>query len=325
MNRHHPKRNRGFTLIELLVVIAIIAILIGLLLPAVQRVREAAARLQCQNHLKQLGLGLHNYHDSRDHLPPGRGVPVPMIFSTHAYLLPYIEQDNLGNQIYINQPPTDFTIGATSYDGSANRPIAETIVKIYLCPSDISSGRVPGLSTAGTSYAANAGSGLVDFGSLRRADGLFFLGSGTRLIAISDGLSNTLAFSERTLGDGSTAVPMDAITMGRRMRELPGVSDTPASACTGAAGTWNGERGGKWILGNYGNTLTNSAMIVNGLEADCMNMAQQKGRFSARSRHPGGINAVFADGSVRLIRDGITLTNWQAMATRATGEVVTIE
>src|SRR5262245_10843060 len=127
------EQRKGFTLIELLVVISVISILIGLLLPAVQKVREAAARIQCQNNLHQIGLALHNYHDAKQAFPPGYVATVPYTdgatdttpgWGWAAYLLPYIEQDNLFRQLNFNQPVQ-------------NSPAIQTMVKPYLCPSDL--------------------------------------------------------------------------------------------------------------------------------------------------------------------------------------------
>ena len=310
---------RGFTLIELLVVIAVVAILIGLLLPAVQKVRSAAARLTCQNHLKQLGLALHSHHDAFSHFPAGRGTPLPTVFSAHAQLLPFVEQENVGKWIDPTAAPTAFTVGPTSYSGTANLAAATTVVKILLCPADPNVGRVPGLPFGGTNYAGNAGSGSVANGTLTNADGIFFLGSAIRLTDIADGTSNTAAFGERPLGDGQNSAPGEPRTTGLRIRELAGATDTTATACAGGT-PWNGERGAKWILGNYGNTLYNHALPPNAAEADCMNMTQQKGRFAARSFHAGGVNLASCDGSVRFVTDGVEPAAWRAAATRAGGD-----
>jgi prepilin-type N-terminal cleavage/methylation domain-containing protein/prepilin-type processing-associated H-X9-DG protein len=314
-------RRRAFTLIELLVVIAIISVLIGLLLPAVQMVRAAAARLSCQNNLKQLGLALHNHHGDRGHLPPGRGAPLPVIFSPHAHLLPYLEQDNVGRMIDFGAAPVTFSVPGQTYDGSRNLPAARQSLRVLVCPADASGGRVPGSEYGGTSYAGNAGSGQPDAGSLTTSDGVFYLGSRVRLTDVSDGTSNTAAMSERPLGDGVSAPPTTPAEAARRIREL-GVAVAPTPAACATPGEWNGGRGEKWPLGNYGNTLYNHALPPNAAEPDCMNMTQQKGRPGARSNHGGGVNVLLCDGAVRFVPDAIDPAAWRALATRAGGEAI---
>ena len=306
----------GFTLIELLVVIAVVAVLAGLLLPAVQKVRAAAARAGCQNNLKQVGLALHNYHAAANRLPAGRGALTPAIFSPHAYLLPHLEQDALLGLIDYAAPPATFTVPpATVHDGSRNFPAAATVVRTYVCPADPTGGRVAGSAYAGTSYAGNAGSG-ANAGSLSNADGVFYLGSAVRLGDIADGTSNTAAFSERPAGEGGPG-PGDPR---RAVLELPGGGDPTPAACRPPNGTWNTARGEKWVVGNYGNTLYNHAAAPNPVGFDCINATQQKGAVAARADHPGGVNVVFCDGGVRFTRDAISLPAWQASATRAAGD-----
>jgi prepilin-type N-terminal cleavage/methylation domain-containing protein len=304
----------AFTLIELLVVVAIVAVLVGLLLPAVQKVREAAARARCQNNLKQLALAAHNHHATLGRLPPGRGAPAPAIFSAHAFLLPFVEQDNLRNLIDFASPPVSYTAPGVAYDGTRNYPAASTPVPIFVCPSDPEAGRVPGSNFAGTNYPANTGSAAND-GALATADGAFGLGAGVRLTDVADGTSTTAMFAERPLGGG----PDDPR---RAFAELPGSTAPTAAACASAPGPWNGERGAKWIVGNYGNTLYNHADGPNPAVRDCTNMTQQKGRMAARSNHPGGVAVAFCDGGVRFVRDGVNSGAWSAMGTRAGGEVV---
>src|SRR4051794_26422895 len=192
---------RAFTLIEVLVIIAIIAILIGLMLPAVQKVRAAADRVKCANNLKQIGLALHNYQLTVGSFPAGRGTPQPGIFSAHAYLLPYLEQDNLGATIDYASAPASYAAPPLTYDGSRNYPAATTLVRTFLCPADPTGGRVPGSPYGATNFAANAGTG-TNGGSLAGADGVFFLGSAVSVADITDGSSATAAFTERTLGGG---------------------------------------------------------------------------------------------------------------------------
>jgi prepilin-type N-terminal cleavage/methylation domain-containing protein/prepilin-type processing-associated H-X9-DG protein len=309
-------RRRAFTLVELLVVIAVVATLVGLLLPAVQQIRAAAARAACQNNLKQIGLALHNHHAALGRLPPGRGTPTPAIFSAHAHLLAYLEQDAVLARLDLGAPPADFFVPpATNYDGSKNRPAASAVVRAYLCPADAADGRVPGVGYGATSYAACTGSG-ANGGSLTGADGVFFIGSAVRVGDIPDGTSNTAAFAERPLGPGAGSTDPQRV-----MLELPGAAGPTPVACVPTAGAWNGERGAKWVVGNYGNTLYNHAEPPDPVGFDCLNATQQKGRVAARRLHPGGVNFLACDGGVRVVATGIDPTTWQALATRAGGEI----
>ncbi len=317
------RQNRnGFTLIELLVVIAIIAILIGLLLPAVQKVREAAARMKCQNNLKQLGLAMHNYEGTNGAFPQGRNA-YPKVVSAPARLLSYVEQANLQNLI---DPDGTLAVGGQNDTAAKNR------VSLLVCPSDPQSGVVPGSAYFGTNYMANNGTGVTFDTSgaisayLKIPDGNgAFAQTPVRIADITDGTSNTAAFSESLIGNGTaiSGVPTDAKTISLIVLEVAGGNDPTPAACTGGSGTWNPRRSEQWINGHYGNTLYNHFYTPNQAgKWDCGNASHNKGLTAARSAHTGGVNLLLCDGSVRFARDSVTVAVWLAVSTRAGGEVV---
>jgi prepilin-type N-terminal cleavage/methylation domain-containing protein/prepilin-type processing-associated H-X9-DG protein len=323
MNAPASKCSRpAFTLVELLVCIAIIGMLVMLLLPAIQAAREASRRAACVNNLRQLGIALHNYESAHKHFPSGRGDPLPSVFSTFAYLLPYVEESALKDRIVFKQPPTTFTVGTTLYDGTVNEPAATSKVPLLICPSDVASGNIAGSIYGPTNYAANAGSGTVDLGNIKAADGVFYTGSAVRFKDIVDGTSQTTAFSERLLGSGGTTnSPVPADPPHYILQLAAGSDPTPAN-CAAASGDTFTERGSKWILGNYGNTLYDHYYTPNSAGWDCMNIQQQKALLSARSSHPGGVNVQYCDGSVEFVRDDIALELWRAVSTRSGHELV---
>jgi prepilin-type N-terminal cleavage/methylation domain-containing protein/prepilin-type processing-associated H-X9-DG protein len=317
------EERRGFTLVELLVVIAIIGVLVALLLPAVQSAREASRRSACGNHLRQLGLALQNFHSAQRHFPSGRGGPPPRVFSPHAYLLAYMEENSLQGLIDLTQAPTSLTISGVPYSGAKNQTAAITALPVFQCPSDPAAGRVVGSIYGGTSYAANVGSGLVNGGSLVQADGVFFLESAVTFRNLVDGSSSTAAFSERPLGNGQATTAPPGDQLGIYILELSNSVQVADNVCSSPSnGGWYSTRGAKWILGNYGNTLYNHFYVPNATSWDCMNQPQQKGLFAARSNHPGGANLALCDGSVMFVPDNIELRVWRALSTRDGGELI---
>lgn len=298
------KARRGFTLIELLVVIAIIGILIGLLLPAVQKVREAASRMKCSNNLKQLGLAIHGYHDVMGMFPPAR-LTYPASFSAQALVLPYVEQTSLQNLI-------DFT--ATSTYTGVNTTAANTTVKLLICPSDPANGQVPGLTYGGCNYVCNVGTG-INGGDYVTGNGVFLLNNAVGIKDITDGTSNTVAMSESIIGDGQTT----GITPTRQHVKLAG-STVPGGNCGG--GPFAGNRGDRWINGGYLSTCYNHYFPPNTSSWDCLNASNNYGLKAARSLHSGGVNLLHCDGSVRFVTNSIAMPTWQAIATRTGEEVV---
>ncbi len=307
MTRRKTFARPAFTLIELLVVIAIIAILIALLVPAVQKVREAAARAHCQNNLKQIGVALHNYHDTNKHFPAGGDTKS---IAAQAYLLPYIEQDSVYRTI-------DFTQTAGS---AANAAPRGQKIPMYLCPSD-PQGSVPA-GFGGNNYVFNYGNDIK--WAQTETNGVFYFGGNwTKFASITDGTSNTAAFSERRLGDFNNAIATDATDLFANIGYPGNDVNLAVSMCQGIdpknlAYQWRSDYGGYWLQ-IFHMTLYTHAGLPNmrscAYPPDRMMMV-------ANSGHTGGLNLLLCDGAARFVSNSIGLATWRALGSRNGGEIL---
>ncbi|HEY1378149.1 MAG TPA: DUF1559 domain-containing protein [Gemmataceae bacterium] len=323
-------RRPAFSLIELLVVVAIIAILIGLLLPAVQKVREAAARTKCQNNLKQIGLAVHNCETANGCLPPNgswvtkqspnfSGVP----YSVHARILPFVEQANLYQQV-------DLNISAASQPAVVGQRIA-----VYFCPSDpndqLSTLAPP---TYPTTYGAASGDWFVfNWNTAQFGNGAFPgvawpSQRGMKLLDITDGTSTTVGFTEvKALGpllDHATNLAL-AAPPPATAADVLALSGTFRAA--GARVSW-----AEGLLQYTGLTFVlppNTAVqYVNPADGQTYDVdwiggtTVNHGAVTARSYHAGGVNTLFMDGSVRFVTNSIPQATWRALGTRNGGEPV---
>ncbi len=324
---------RGFTLIELLVVIAITAVLIALLLPAVQSAREAARRAQCVNNLKQIGVALHNYHDTLGGFPVGFLYPTGKIPSTTsplqyrwsalAQLSPFLEQSALFNAFNFDFAIAYKPTGAGAFwpFHPANTSAMAVNVATFVCPSD---GFGPPSDTSGpTNYVFCTGDG-APAGDAANANGMFIMGPSMSLRNATDGSSNTVATSEQLLGTPgdytqTTPAPIPTIPARAFARVAGPLLDD--SSCAAAPAGWLFNKGANWWDGNYLNTLYNHHEPPDSGRYDCI-VYHNPGWKAARSHHSGGVNALFCDGHVQFATSSVDPLLWRGLATRAGGEIV---
>lgn len=307
------KRDRAFTLIELLVVIAIIAILVSLLLPAVQQAREAARRTQCKNNLKQFGIALHNYHDSHGCFPFGQVMTTS--FSAVSQLLPYFDQGPLYSQITFSCP----------YNDPMNDEARLVEIPMMRCPSDFSN--VMAQTGGAINYMTNKGSGIIwqdptgPNTGFPAQKGIMYFQSRVRMRDIVDGSSNTAAMSERILADGNNAVvgPLADVFFSPASPTTPdqAIQICDAVDINNLANQFPLFMGAPWMHGQH------SYMHVNTPNTrSCGFFLVLRATMPASSRHTGGVHTLLCDGSARFVNENLDRQLWRAIGTRDGSEVV---
>jgi prepilin-type N-terminal cleavage/methylation domain-containing protein/prepilin-type processing-associated H-X9-DG protein len=321
MSPVHASRRAAFTLIELLVVIAIIAILIGLLLPAVQKVREAAARAQCQNNLKQIGVALHNFHDVNQQFPyENTNLSDSPRCNWAAHIFPYIEQPFTG--LFLG-PTTIIGGNVLPQPGVRNTAIPDTyVVKIYLCPSDGPKMSDDGTHALGNYLGVNApNTDQRDYWNTNTAGAFVYqchntvnvsisdsraivntLGPPTTFATITDGTSNTLAVGERPAYPRLPEAGFCGAWVYSEMDSALGLPNTKQWCATQDAAGRACPGGNQWFQPGLSNNYCDANHYW--------------------SKHPGGGNWLFCDGSVRFLSYNIGTAVQAALATKAGGEVI---
>jgi prepilin-type N-terminal cleavage/methylation domain-containing protein/prepilin-type processing-associated H-X9-DG protein len=340
--RHISPSRAAFTLVEILVVIAIVGILIALLLPAIQGARESARRTKCANNLRQLGIALANHHAARKHFPSASvskaypGDPNhPYSFyrwSALAQLLPYMDNSTVRNLLDTSYPL--YMPGPGYPISDQNKVGISKLLPEFLCASDTGQAVKDGMGP--TNYAVCTGSGVGD-GTPFDTDGVFYVNSATTVGQITDGTSKTAAAAESILGvdTPSTAGVYSSYSPSRSYKFLLsfGPSDLTEGQCDSTPffnnqnANQNDPRGFAWCSGEYRTSMYNHHYGPNSVKYDCVasviydppppdQLYSAFGWRAARSRHLGGVNVLFADGSLHWIGEDIDLLRWQAISTR---------
>jgi len=307
------------TLVEVLTVLAVTGMLVSILVPAVQRARESARVSQCRNNLRQIGLALHNYQTAWSTFPPGYLGPIPRDapvafyadrFSPHSRLLPYLDAEPIYQRIDFGNYP--FPAQQPELYSSGQIPD----VAVLLCPSD--SGGQPG----GCSYPMSMGP-IPVASAVHQSSGAFPALDALSPSAFTDGLSNTIGFSEKLVGsrDGTSAL-RDAAVLPVASNSNPSFWVSTCSTISPPVSGWDADQGRTWLDSTH--NYFNEIVPPNSPIPDCRpdGHSREFGLHSARSSHDGFVNGLMMDGATRSFSSTIDTQIWWAAGTRASGDAV---